>query len=131
VSSIAAELNAERAEDRMGERLEVLVEQVEAPMGQVDPTSGPGRADSTGHADRSGYPDGARDSECSGLPAKGGVAADIGITGRAAHQAPETDGEVRLIGDPTGLVRGSLVQAVVVAADGVDVVAEIVPGSAR
>ncbi len=49
------------------------------------------------------------------------VAGD-GAVGRAAHQAPEVDGECRLAGG--GLAVGDVVAAVVVGAEGVDLVAE-------
>jgi ribosomal protein S12 methylthiotransferase len=59
------------------------------------------------------------------------AAEDGELTGRAAHQAPETDGGVRLTGDLTGLRPGLLVHAVVTGNDGADLVADVIPGSAR
>ena len=44
--------------------------------------------------------------------------------GRAAHQGPEVDGTTTVTGLPDGAAVGDLVTAVVVAADGVDLVAE-------
>jgi ribosomal protein S12 methylthiotransferase len=85
VSALAEELMSQRAEDRIGETVEVLVEEV----------------------------------------------SDNELTGRAAHQAPETDGAVKLIGEVTGLRRGRLVAAVVVDNEGADLIAEVVPGSVR
>ncbi|RSS92729.1 MiaB/RimO family radical SAM methylthiotransferase, partial [Streptomyces sp. WAC05292] len=79
---LAEELTSQRAEERIGETLEVLVESVEA----VD-----------------------EDGD--------------GAYGRAAHQAPETDGQV-LFTDSTGLVPGRMVTAKVVGTLGVDLVAE-------
>ncbi|GAA3080595.1 hypothetical protein GCM10020254_26190 [Streptomyces goshikiensis] len=79
---LAEELTSQRAEERIGETLEVLVESVES----VD-----------------------EDSE--------------GAYGRAAHQAPETDGQV-VFTDSTGLVPGRIVTAKVVGTLGVDLVAE-------
>jgi ribosomal protein S12 methylthiotransferase RimO len=79
---LAEELTSQRAEERIGETLEVLVESVEA----VD-----------------------EDGE--------------GAYGRAAHQAPETDGQV-VFTDGTGLVPGRMVTAKVVGTLGVDLVAE-------
>ncbi|MFE2922724.1 30S ribosomal protein S12 methylthiotransferase RimO [Streptomyces goshikiensis] len=79
---LAEELTSQRAEERIGETLEVLVESVEP----VD-----------------------EDSE--------------GAYGRAAHQAPETDGQV-VFTDSTGLVPGRIVTAKVVGTLGVDLVAE-------
>jgi MiaB/RimO family radical SAM methylthiotransferase len=81
VSHLADELVAQRAEDRVGEVLEVLVESV--------------------------------------LP--GGA----GGEGRAAHQAPEVDGSTTVNGDD--LVVGRIVRARVVATEGADLVAELVP----
>ncbi|WP_411107506.1 30S ribosomal protein S12 methylthiotransferase RimO [Streptomyces sp. cmx-4-9] len=79
---LAEELTSQRAEERIGETLEVLVETVEA----VD-----------------------EDGE--------------GAFGRAAHQAPETDGQV-VFTDSAGLVPGRIVTAKVVGTLGVDLVAE-------
>ncbi|MGD9484016.1 30S ribosomal protein S12 methylthiotransferase RimO [Streptomyces sp. TRM70308] len=80
LTPLAEELTAQRAEERVGERLSVLVESVEG---------------------------------------------DEGVLGRAAHQAPETDGLVRLTGPGcAGLAPGRMVEATAVAAEGVDLVAE-------
>ncbi|MFD9337313.1 30S ribosomal protein S12 methylthiotransferase RimO [Streptomyces sp. NPDC060028] len=81
---LAEELTSQRAEERIGETLEVLVETV-VPL------------------------DEAEDGE--------------GAYGRAAHQAPETDGQV-VFTDGTGLVPGRIVTAKVVGTLGVDLVAE-------
>jgi len=85
VSSLVNELIDQRAEDRHGETVEVLIEAAE----------------------------------------------DGELTGRAAHQAPETDGGVRLTGALAGLRPGLLVQAVVTGNDGADLIADVVAGSAR
>ncbi|MGI5348446.1 30S ribosomal protein S12 methylthiotransferase RimO [Streptomyces sp. CA-250714] len=87
ISRLAEELTAQRAEERVGETVRVLVE-------AVDEEEGP--------------------------------------LGRGAHQAPETDGQVRLLlPEPAGpadgeqeLTVGRMVEARVVAAEGVDLVAE-------
>ncbi|MFI8276162.1 30S ribosomal protein S12 methylthiotransferase RimO [Streptomyces sp. NPDC085929] len=79
---LAEELTSQRAEERIGETLEVLVESVEAVDDEGD-----------------------------------------GAYGRAAHQAPETDGQV-VFTDSTGLVPGHIVTAKVVGTLGVDLVAE-------
>ncbi|MFJ4918257.1 30S ribosomal protein S12 methylthiotransferase RimO [Streptomyces sp. NPDC088725] len=79
LSRLAEELTAQRAEERLGESLEVLVESV------------------------------------------GGE--DEAATGRAAHQAPETDGQV-IFTSREGLVPGRMVEAKVVGTEGVDLVAE-------
>ncbi|WP_093798704.1 30S ribosomal protein S12 methylthiotransferase RimO [Streptomyces sp. Wb2n-11] len=78
ISRLADELTAQRAEERLGETVEVLVESVEGEDGAV---------------------------------------------GRAAHQAPETDGQV-LFTTGQGLAVGRMVVAKVVATEGVDLVAE-------
>ncbi|MFF3322929.1 30S ribosomal protein S12 methylthiotransferase RimO [Streptomyces sp. NPDC002889] len=77
LSRLAEELTAQRAEERLGESLEVLVESVDGEDGAV---------------------------------------------GRAAHQAPETDGQV-VFTTAEGLVPGRMVMAKVVDTQGVDLVA--------
>ncbi|MFD7866547.1 30S ribosomal protein S12 methylthiotransferase RimO [Streptomyces sp. NPDC059783] len=81
ISQLAEELTSQRAEERVGESVQVLVE-------SVDPTEDESRA-----------------------------------IGRAAHQAPETDGQV-LFTAREGLVPGRMVEAKVVGTEGVDLVAE-------
>ncbi|MEU1043019.1 30S ribosomal protein S12 methylthiotransferase RimO [Streptomyces sp. NPDC005907] len=83
VARLAEELVAQRAEERVGESLEVLVESIDDEEGAV---------------------------------------------GRAAHQAPETDGQV-LLTSSAGLTVGRMVEAKVVGTEGVDLVAEPLPGS--
>ncbi|ATW50937.1 30S ribosomal protein S12 methylthiotransferase RimO [Streptomyces peucetius subsp. caesius ATCC 27952] len=78
LSRIADELTAQRAEERLGEMLEVLVESVDDEDGAV---------------------------------------------GRAAHQAPETDGQV-VFTSAEGLEPGRIVVAKVVGTEGVDLMAE-------
>lgn len=78
VSRLAEELTAQRAEERLGETMEVLVDRIDE---------------------------------------------EDGVLGRAAHQAPETDGQVRLVTDRE-FAPGSMVVAKVVATEGVDLVAE-------
>ncbi|WP_335933332.1 30S ribosomal protein S12 methylthiotransferase RimO [Streptomyces sp. PTD5-9] len=78
ISQLAEELTSQRAEERLGESLQVLVESVDDEDGAV---------------------------------------------GRAAHQAPETDGQV-LLTAREGLVPGLMVEAKVVGTEGVDLVAE-------
>ncbi|MET9373451.1 30S ribosomal protein S12 methylthiotransferase RimO [Streptomyces sp. NPDC003035] len=82
LSRLAEELTAQRAEERIGETLEVLVESVDE---------------------------------------------EDGVIGRAAHQAPETDGQVLITTDPAtirDLAPGRMVVAKVVGTEGVDLVAE-------
>ncbi|CAM5381961.1 30S ribosomal protein S12 methylthiotransferase RimO [Streptomyces abikoensis] len=78
ISRLAEELTAQRAEERIGETIEVMVDRVDE---------------------------------------------EDGVVGRAAHQAPETDGQV-LLGARAGLVPGRMVTAEVVASEGVDLIAE-------
>ncbi|WP_043266395.1 30S ribosomal protein S12 methylthiotransferase RimO [Streptomyces sp. CT34] len=80
VSRLAEELTAQRAAERVGETVRVLVDRT--------------------------------DDE------------DDGVVGRAAHQAPETDGVTLLTGGPD-LRPGRMVEAKVVASEGVDLVAEV------
>ncbi|WP_078858309.1 30S ribosomal protein S12 methylthiotransferase RimO [Streptomyces sp. NRRL F-2799] len=83
ISRLAEELVSQRAEERLGETVRVLVESVDG---------------------------------------------EDGVYGRAAHQAPETDGQV-LLTSGEGLVVGRMVEAKVVGTEGVDLVAEPLPGS--
>ena len=79
VSRLAEELTAQRAEERVGESLRVLVDRTDD---------------------------------------------EDGVVGRAAHQAPETDG-VTLLSTDQELAPGRMVEAKVVASEGVDLVAEV------
>ncbi|MFJ9037626.1 30S ribosomal protein S12 methylthiotransferase RimO [Streptomyces sp. NPDC102406] len=82
VSRLAEQLVSQRAEERLGETVEVLVESVDA---------------------------------------------EDGVVGRGAHQAPETDGQVRLTGGAEFGI-GRMVVAKVVGTEGVDLVAEPIEG---
>jgi ribosomal protein S12 methylthiotransferase RimO len=82
VQSLVDELMTQRAEERLGERLRVLVEQVD----------------------------------------------QVGVEGRADHQGPETDGSTALEA-ATDVSVGDVVDAVVVATNGVDLVARPVATS--
>ncbi len=83
LSGLVEELNAQRAEERIGETVSVLVESV----------------------------------------------SDEGVEGRAEQQGPEVDGSTTLLGPDgfqlTDVTVGDVVAAVVVATDGVDLVAEV------
>ncbi|MGW2640319.1 30S ribosomal protein S12 methylthiotransferase RimO [Streptomyces sp. NPDC001348] len=83
ISRLAEELVSQRAEERFGETVRVLVEAVDE---------------------------------------------EEGVYGRAAHQAPETDGQV-LLTSGAGLRVGRMVEAKVVGTEGVDLVAEPLDGS--
>ncbi|MFD7298512.1 30S ribosomal protein S12 methylthiotransferase RimO [Streptomyces sp. NPDC059897] len=78
LSRLAEQLVSQRAEERVGETVQVLVESVDE---------------------------------------------EDGVLGRGAHQAPETDGQVRLTSG-AGLTIGRMVEAKVVGTEGVDLVAE-------
>ncbi|MFI0790055.1 30S ribosomal protein S12 methylthiotransferase RimO [Streptomyces lydicus] len=79
VSRLAEELTAQRAEERVGETVRVLVDRIDD---------------------------------------------EDGVVGRAAHQAPETDG-VTLLSTGQELSPGRMVEAKVVSSEGVDLVAEV------
>ncbi len=79
VTSLVEELTAQRAEDRVGETVTVLVERVEGPTAE----------------------------------------------GRAEHQGPEVDGTTTVVGLESDAAVGDLLTGVVVEADGVDLVAEV------
>ncbi|WP_406333261.1 30S ribosomal protein S12 methylthiotransferase RimO [Streptomyces sp. NBC_00203] len=83
VSRLAEELVAQRAEERVGETVQVLVESIDDEEGAI---------------------------------------------GRAAHQAPETDGQV-IFTSSEGLTVGRIVEAKVVGTEGVDLVAEPLLGA--
>ncbi|WP_341925940.1 radical SAM protein [Nocardioides psychrotolerans] len=78
VSGLVEELNAQRAEERIGEQVVVLVESLDGDVAE----------------------------------------------GRGAHQGPEVDGTTTVTELPPGTQVGDLVAAVVVATDGVDLIAE-------
>ncbi|MFE9123156.1 30S ribosomal protein S12 methylthiotransferase RimO [Streptomyces sp. NPDC007172] len=82
LSRLAEELTAQRAEERIGDTVRVLVESVDDEDGAV---------------------------------------------GRAEHQAPETDGQVTFT-ESAGLAPGLMVEAKVVATEGVDLVVELLGG---
>lgn len=89
VARLADELTAQRADERHGETLEVLVESL-------------GSAATPGDD----------------------LDADEPALGRGAHQAPETDGQVRFV-SAAGLTVGRMVRARVVGTEGVDLLAEV------
>ena len=88
LSGLVEELTAQRAEERIGERVEVLLE-------VLDDGGGAGRAE-----------------------------------GRAACQGPEVDGSTMLTAVPAGARVGDMIEAVVVATEGVDLVASPAAGPA-
>jgi ribosomal protein S12 methylthiotransferase RimO len=94
VSALAEELTAQRAEERVGSTVDVLIEE-RLPRGSAG-SVGRGRGSTDGRHE-----------------------------GRAAHQAPEVDGTVVVHGP--GPAVGEFVRARVVAAEGVDLIAESLP----
>ncbi|WP_405057981.1 radical SAM protein [Kribbella sp. NBC_01505] len=95
VTRLAEDLTSARAESRIGELVEVLVESLGTPEADSQDES-PGDAPAVGQTGE----------------------------GRAAHQGPEVDGSTTLIGLPEGVRIGDLVSAKVVGSDGVDLIAE-------
>ncbi|MFC1434593.1 30S ribosomal protein S12 methylthiotransferase RimO [Streptacidiphilus sp. N1-3] len=81
ISRLAEEMTAQRAEERVGSTVTVLVESIDEDE-------------------------------------------DGSVLGRADHQAPETDGITSLTGSLEGVKVGDLVEAKVVASEGVDLIAE-------
>ncbi|TDD59697.1 radical SAM protein [Kribbella antibiotica] len=121
VTRLAEDATSARAEARIGELVEVLVESlgdtdsadtdtdtdtdvdtVDADTDSADAASGLGRANGSEEPPAAGQ--------------KG--------EGRAAHQGPEVDGSTTLLGLPDGVRIGDLVSAKVVGTDGVDLIAE-------
>ena len=97
-TALIEELNLQRAEERIGETVEVLVESV--PAGGLDA----GAADDDDEDDDDDEPM---------------------VVGRAAHQGPDVDGVTLLSPeDWPGVAVGDIVRAVVVATEGIDLVAE-------
>ena len=114
-ADLADELMAQRAADRLGETLDVLIEET-VPAGE------PGEP---GEAGEPGEPDGAHPE--TGYSGNGYSGT---FTGRAAHQAPEVDG-VTTVRSAAPLAPGAMVRAVVTGSDGVDLIADaIVPTGA-
>ena len=128
VTRLAEDLTSSRAESRIGELVEVLVE-------SLDDASDASGSDASGSdasgSDISGSDAAGSDASASGTAgsdASGSDAAESAsgqsAEGRAAHQGPEVDGVTTLTGLPDGVRVGDLVSAKVVASDGVDLIAE-------
>ena len=105
--ALADELCAQRAEERMGTIVEVLVD-------AVDGVAADGAAVTAGAG--------------AGGAGAGGAGAEGAVEGRAAHQAPEVDGSTTLVDGGTGvdlaaLRPGDLVRATVTGTEGVDLIA--------
>lgn len=118
--ALADELCAQRAEDRVGSAVEVLVDSVTP---EAAASSDP-RFDGVASGGPSGGPSGGRDHDEPGA---------VVVEGRAAHQAPEVDGSTTLVSGPAGggaggvdlaaLRPGDLVRATVIGTEGVDLLA--------
>src|SRR4051794_18453451 len=104
VTRLAEDLTSSRAESRIGELLEVLVESL----------------DSTDSGDFDAVQAGSDDGAARG--SGGSVVAARTAEGRAAHQGPEVDGITTVTGLPDGVRVGDLVSAKVVSNDGVDLI---------
>jgi ribosomal protein S12 methylthiotransferase len=107
-ADLADELMAQRAADRLGETLDVLIEETAPPdqAAAVHPAAvHPSPVHPGGGYSGNGY---------SGI-----------FTGRAAHQAPEVDG-VTTVRSAVPLAPGDMVRAVVTGADGVDLIADAI-----
>ena len=104
LADLAEELMAQRAADRLGETMDVLIEE------PVPPEDAP-----------------PQDAPLSGNEYYGNGYSGF-FTGRAAHQAPEVDG-VTTVRATRPLAPGDMVRAVVTGSDGVDLTADVLaPG---
>ena len=115
-ADLADELMAQRAADRLGETLDVLIEEaVPSNEAEVEVED----QDEASRTDRPYPGSGYSENGYSGT-----------FTGRATHQAPEVDG-VTTVRSQLPLVPGAMVRAVVTGSDGVDLIADaIVPAGA-
>ncbi|WP_410787613.1 30S ribosomal protein S12 methylthiotransferase RimO [Kribbella sp. C-35] len=106
VTRLAEDLTSSRAESRIGELLEVLIESLDSTdSGDSDAAEAASQSDAD-------------------LGSTGWVVAGRTAEGRAAHQGPEVDGMTTVTGLPDGIRVGDLVSAKVVSNDGVDLIAE-------
>ncbi|MGW7679882.1 radical SAM protein [Kribbella sp. NPDC054772] len=151
VTRLAEDLTSARAESRIGELLEVLIESLDPTNEAVNTDAG---ADADADADATDAANASADAADASADADDASAeaaeaadaaragadfgqrpadelADSGLLGtgrtaegRAAHQGPEVDGITTLTGLPDGIKVGDLVSAKVVASDGVDLIAE-------
>ena len=107
-ADLADELMAQRAADRLGETLDVLIEET-VPADEAHDVY---ESDGAECAEPAGRPD----------PGRGYSGT---FTGRAAHQAPEVDG-VTTVRSAVPLAPGDMVRAVVTGSDGVDLIADAI-----
>ena len=123
-ADLAEELMAQRAADRLGETLDVLIEET-VPVGETGEAGEAGEAGEVGETGQASGPDAAHPG--TGYSGNGYSGT---FTGRAAHQAPEVDG-VTTVRSAAPLAPGDMVRAVVTGSDGVDLIADaIVPTGA-
>jgi len=105
-ADLADELMAQRAADRVGETLDILIEEA-VPADEADGADG-------------AYPG----TEYPGTEYPGnGYSGITAFSGRAAHQAPEVDG-VTTVRSAVPLAPGDMVRALVTGTDGVDLIAD-------
>ncbi len=114
VTRLAEDLTSARAESRIGDLLEVLIESLDTPTTDTPSAIRADVATATSSATTSS------DLTTSAAASGEGASAE----GRAAHQGPEVDGSTLVTGLPAGVRVGDLVSAKVVGSDGVDLIAE-------
>ncbi|MEU4291616.1 radical SAM protein [Kribbella sp. NPDC026596] len=130
VTRLAEDLTSARAESRIGELLEVLVESLDRTPSSADALTGDTLAagDDARTHDIPAVGDARTDDIHAGDDARADDTSAVGDArtgeGRAAHQGPEVDGSTTLTGLPEGVRVGDLVSAKVVGSDGVDLIAE-------
>ena len=123
-ADLAEELMAQRAADRLGETLDVLIEET-VPADETGEVGEAGEVGEVGETGQASGPDAAHPG--TGYSGNGYSGT---FTGRAAHQAPEVDG-VTTVRSAAPLAPGDMVRAVVTGSDGVDLIADaIVPTGA-
>ena len=123
-ADLAEELMAQRAADRLGETLDVLIEET-VPADETGEVGEAGEVGEVGETGQASGPDAAHPG--TGYSGNGYSGTFVG---RAAHQAPEVDG-VTTVRSAAPLAPGDMVRAVVTGSDGVDLIADaIVPTGA-
>ena len=128
-ADLAEELMAQRAADRLGETLDVLIEET-VPVGETGETGEMGEAGEVGETGQTSGPDAAHPGTGYSGNGYSGNGYSGTFAGRAAHQAPEVDG-VTTVRSAAPLAPGDMVRAVVTGSDGVDLIADaIVPTGA-
>ncbi|MGW1341529.1 MiaB/RimO family radical SAM methylthiotransferase [Kribbella sp. NPDC002412] len=120
VTRLAEDLTSARAESRIGELVEIILESIDTESIDTEPTT---------VASDSELDSGAAPADVG--RAQAGIDGGLEVQpegrtgeGRAAHQGPEVDGSTSVTGLPDGVRVGDLVTAKVVGSDGVDLIAE-------